>query len=335
MEFIAGDILTKDGFVKGYIKKDNEIVEIFKGNAPKKIKYKGLIIPSLINSHTHIGDSFIWRKNIRLPKKLKDLVEPPNGLKHKLLETSTDNEIINGMKKSLRIMEKSGINHFCDFREDGLKGIKQIKSALDEYNIKSTVLSRPKTNKFIKKELDDLLTYSNGIAISSISEWDYLELEKISEYTKKRKKIFSLHASEGIREDIDKIIDLKPNFLVHMTKATKADLILVKEKNIPIVICPRSNNYFGLEPNYKILKDVGIRLLIGTDNAMLNPPNILNELKFILSKTDVFNIYELLKMITINPRKVLNLECDILGSNPKANFIVLDKKTLKPLYKSY
>ena len=117
-----------------------------------------------------------------------------------------------------------------------------------------------------------------------------------------------------------------------MVKAEESDLIRVKECDIPVVLCPRSNSFFGLKPDIKLLKKVGIELLLGTDNAMLNPPDVLDELKYVKNMTSVFSVGELLNMITYNARKVLNLSPSILGSNSPADFVVLDKKTLDTLY---
>ena len=67
MKYIYGNILTKNGLINGYISyKNNKIVEIRKGNPPKKPYLKGLIIPNLINMHTHIGDSFIKEKKNKI-----------------------------------------------------------------------------------------------------------------------------------------------------------------------------------------------------------------------------------------------------------------------------
>ncbi|KYK27315.1 hypothetical protein AYK20_08320 [Thermoplasmatales archaeon SG8-52-1] len=335
MDYVSGEILTDNKFKKGYLTFENGvIIEIGIGNPPKKPIYKGLIVPTFVNAHTHIGDSFIKDKKIELPKDIEKLVKPPNGLKHKLLREVSDEEIIKGMEKSISIMLKSGTGHFCDFRENGILGISQFKAAIHKWNIKSLILSRPDLLEYDKNEMDIILKNSDGIAISSISDWDYSELKKIARDTEKRKKIFALHASERIREDIDDILDLKPNFLVHMLKATMSDLKIVKDNNIPIVICPRANSFYGLKPNFKLYKKAGIILSIGTDNAMINSPVITDEINYIQSISKVYSIFELLYMSTINARKVLNLECDILGPNSKADFIVLDKKSLKPLYVS-
>jgi cytosine/adenosine deaminase-related metal-dependent hydrolase len=333
MDFVSGEILNNDGFIDGYIAfKKGKIVETGSDNPPKKPICKGLIVPTFVNAHTHIGDSFIREKNIDLPKNIEELVAPPNGLKHKLLREASDKDIIEGMEKSIDIMIKSGTKYFCDFRENGILGISQLKAALQFWKINSLILARPDLLEYNKNEVDILLKNSNGIAISSISDWDYSELQKIARDTREKNKIFALHASERIRENIDDILDLKPNFLVHMIKASESDLIRAKGDKISIIICPRANSFYGLKPNYKLLKKVGVNLLLGTDNAMLNSPVILDEIRYVKSTSKYYSNFELLFMTTLGARKALNLDCDILGFNSKADFVVLDKKSLKPLY---
>jgi cytosine/adenosine deaminase-related metal-dependent hydrolase len=333
MQYVSGEILTNNGFQKGYIGfEKHKIIDVGKGVSPKKPIAKGLIVPSFVNTHTHIGDSFIKNKKVELPRDVEKLVAPPDGLKHKLLKEASEKELIDGMEASIDYMIKSGTSVFCDFREDGLFGICLLKTALDFWNISSVILSRPDYLIYNKNEIDILMNGSDGIGLSAISDWDYSELQKISKHVKKREKLFALHASERVRENIDDILDLKPDFLVHMVKATKSDLERVKDNKTPIVLCSRSNNFYGFLPDFELLKKVEVELTFGTDNAMLNKPSVLDELFFVRKKTNIFSVEELLNFATFNARKVLNLECDILGSNSKAEFVVLDKKTLKPLY---
>ena len=333
MKYVKGDIFTKDGFKKGCIGfEHNKIVEI-RSDCPNKSIVDGFIVPTFINSHTHIGDSFIKTRDVDLPHNLIKLVAPPHGLKHRLLKDASDVEIIGGMKRSIQDMIKSGISCFCDFREGGIDGINQIRNAMrGKKNIDSVVLSRPKDMTYDRTEIYLLLQNSDGIGISSISDWDYSDVKKISYHVHQQKKIFALHASEMIREDIDLILDSKPDFLIHMTKATKSDLIRVKDNDIPIVLCPRSNAFFGLKTNAELMKKIGLNLMLGTDNAMLNTPNILDELKYLKKNTKGFSIEELMYMITYNPRKALNLDCDILVQNSPSNFVVLDRGSLEIVY---
>ena len=336
MEIISGEILTGSGFVKGYITlHKNKISEIVRGTPSKKPICKGLIVPTFVNSHTHIGDYFIKDKGIDLPKDVEELVAPPDGLKHRLLKEASDEVIIRGMKDAIDIMLNSGTEFFLDFRENGISGVNMLKSATHQRPINSIILSRPDNLNFEKTEIDLLLDKSDGIAISSITDWEYSELQKIAKSAEIKNKIFALHASERIRENIDQILDLKPDFLVHMLKASESDFIKLREENIPIVVCPRSNSFFGLRPDFKLMKRVGVNVLIGTDNAMLNPPNIIEEISFIRSISKIYSTHELLFMSTFGARKALNLKCDILGSDSMGNFVVLDDKSLKPLYISF
>ena len=88
-------------------------------------------------------------------------------------------------------MRKKGVSCFCDFREGGLEGIYQIKNAMKDSHISSLILSRPKDQKFKKNIIESLLINSDGLGISSISDWDYQELKKIANYVKIKDKIFN------------------------------------------------------------------------------------------------------------------------------------------------
>ena len=97
MDFVSGEILTEEGFKKGYIEFNKEkIIEIGEGNPPQKPICKGLIVPTFVNAHTHIGDSFIKEKGIDLPKNIEELVAPPDGFKHRLLwrQVTWSNQVI-------------------------------------------------------------------------------------------------------------------------------------------------------------------------------------------------------------------------------------------------
>jgi cytosine/adenosine deaminase-related metal-dependent hydrolase len=333
MNYLQGEILTKDGFITGYLgfEQRGGVTEVRKGTPPEKPLAKGIVIPACVNAHTHIGDSFIRFKHLTLPRSVKDLVAPPAGLKHRLLKQASEQEIHEGIQRSLQEMNLSGTSWFCDFREGGLIGIFQLKKAMKTCGITSVVLARPSRLTFEKEELDLLLQNSDGIGLSSISDWDASEIEKLAKHVNRKKKIFALHASEVDREDIDRILDLHPNLLVHMIAATKSDLDRVHDANIPIVVCPRSYLFFGLNSNLALMKETGVTLLLGTDNAMINTPDVIEEVR-VLRKTGVFTLEELLTTVTYTPRKALNLDDCIQAGNLSERFIVLERDSLKPVY---
>jgi len=253
-----------------------------------------------INSHTHIGDAFI-----KLPEKkysIEELVAPFSGYKYKMLEKANEKEIINGMEKAIKLMEKAGIKAFVDFREGGIKGIKMLKKAMRGEKIKVIILGRPEKMNYNEEEINAILSMAHGMGLSSIYDWDE-SIEKIAEHVHKKHKIFALHASEARREDIDEILKLKPHFLVHLCKASKKDIEKVAECNVPVVVCPRSNAFFGLRPKIEMLLEYGITTMLGTDNAMIVEPDVIKEASYTLQNFEV-DEKQVVKMVTDNPKKV-------------------------------
>jgi len=252
----------------------------------------------IFNCHTHIGDAFI-----KLKKKysLEELVAP-NGYKHYMLNKAKEEEILMGMDKAIEIMERCNTDVFIDFREGGIKGVKILKKALEGKKIKAIILARPEKMEYSEKEIEKLLEISHGIGLSSYSDWGEDEIKLIAEHIKARKKIFAMHASEGKREDIGKILDLKPDFLVHLCRATEDDINEIVRKGIGIVVCPRANAYFGLKPPLKILMEKKAIVMLGTDNAMIVKPNIIEEMEYTVKNFGIRK-EEAFKMISKNPSK--------------------------------
>lgn len=268
----------------------------------------------IVNSHTHIGDAFIT-----LDKKtwtVEELVAPPHGLKHEMMRKASEKEILEGMKKAISVMEKCGTTHFFDFREGGVGGIKILKKAMEGSKLNAVILGRPVELRYDSKEINEILKISDGIGLSSISDWDYEELKKVAAHVNKKKKMFAIHASEAFREDINAILDLKPSLLIHMSSASRDDLEIVADAGVPVAVCPRSNAFFGIRPDIESMLGCGISLLLGTDNAMIAPPDIMQEMEYLLKNFDVSR-EQALAMITANPRKCLNVGLHIQQSDGK------------------
>ncbi len=250
----------------------------------------------IFNSHTHIGDAFI---SIDRKYSIEELFAP-YGIKHRMLEKASKEEIFNGMKKAIDTMKKCGTDFFVDFREGGIEGVRILKEALKGERIKAIILGRPKNLIYDEREVEELLDISDGIGMSSVYDWDRNEIEMIANHVHERKKIFAIHASEIRREDIDQIISLEPDFVIHLCKASDEDIKKLVKKNIGVVICPRSNFNFNLSPPLKSLIEYKANIMLGTDNAMIVEPDIFEEMKFLIEK---FGIEEekAYDMITKNP----------------------------------
>ena len=281
-----------------------------------------IVCPSFLNAHTHIGDSIV--KDIGDGKSIEEIVKPPNGLKHLALSNSSDDEIINGMTQSMWDMLETGTTHFIDYREGGLSGVKLLKEASKNIPITPIILGRDDSFygedpdlQNVKIAIKKLLKVCDGIAPSGFGEIsDEVAILIVSECEKKN-KISSIHVGEYESLQIDSLnktgkteiqraVDCGFNQLIHCVSPMKDDLDLIVKNNKNVVLSPRSNGTFslGIPPLLDFLKK-GIKPLIGTDNIMINSPNIFRELEYTLKamrayyKTFVDPV-EILKMATTN-----------------------------------
>ncbi len=303
---------------------DGIIIDISKeANEGKIIDVDGAIVaPSFLNGHTHIGDSIITDEGYGL--SLGEMVKPPNGVKHRALESAEDNDIIESMKSSMWDMLESGTTHFIDYREGGIKGIKLLKKASKDIPITPIILGRddsfygddPDLSK-VKSQIKKLLKIADGIAPSGFGEITDEVANLIVGECKKQGKISSIHVAESEstqiesldkfdKTEIERGVDSNFNQLVHCTNPKNNDLNLIKNSNANIAVCPRANATLnvGVAPLNEMLKS-GIKPILGTDNLMLNNPNMFRELEFTLKIMSVnyksyLNPCELLKMATTN-----------------------------------
>lgn len=307
---IAGGTVYSDGrFFKGYIESEEGVIsEVVEGKPNRKPDVEGIVVPLLANCHTHIGDASL-RGKIDAQMTLEELVRPPNGLKHRLLSQQSEKTMIAAMGGAIDEMRALGICRYVDFREGGPQGLQLFKDTIRLHPYpKPIVLSRPVKICYSEDEVDELIANSDGIGISAMRDWSYDDLLFMAAHVKRQKKIFALHASEGEREDISSILELEPDFLVHMSCATEDDLSECKDTDVPIVVCPRSNNRFGIRLDIARMLDIGVDVCIGTDNAMLHDLSIIEELKAAYSlggNSRRLEPSEVLKLAVENSRKVL------------------------------
>jgi len=288
-----------------------------------------LLIPGLINSHTHIGDSIA--KDIALDKDPDSKINPIFGIKQKILRETEPKKLAYFMRKTVKSMLKKGTTTFVDFREGGLDGVLLIQKVLSNIPIRAIILGRLefyqsknqiKKNSSIPKsylnQLESLLTNCDGIGISGSNENSDSALKQLS----KTKKIRAIHCAETKQSYLKskqitrktepkRSMLLKPDFLVHMTYASKSDLNIVSKKTRGIVVCPRANASLaeGI-PNVVQMMEMNCNITIGTDNVMINSPDLFREMDFLWKTT--MGIHQkriepknILKMVTINAGKLL------------------------------
>jgi cytosine/adenosine deaminase-related metal-dependent hydrolase len=132
VKYVTGKLLTVNGFVPGHLGfEDGTILEVGKGPKRGAIA-KGLILPSMFDAHTHLGDSFLSSRirKYRGDRSVPALFAPPHGFKHRELGRASQRAVGSGIRRSLGEMMRTGSKGFCDFREGGVKGLEPLEAAL-------------------------------------------------------------------------------------------------------------------------------------------------------------------------------------------------------------
>lgn len=317
---LRGTIIYGDEFepVDGYITVENGIIKDIEEST---IATDNIIAPCFVNAHTHIGDS-VLKDPPYLP--LEELVKPPHGLKHRILQTTSRDELIASMEACLKDMIKTGTCAFADFREGGVAGVNALREALgDGQRIKAQIFGRPSNGD------TGYLDFCDGTGLSSTRDLEMDFIKDIAGRTKEKGRKFAIHAGERDSSDISSAIELQPDFLIHLTHAGKKDIISVSEAGIPVVVCLRSNymTRSGI-PQIKKMLDEGILVAAGTDNVMLNSANMFVEMEF-LAKTNLYDDRQVFKLCTLNGAKLLGIDSESgsIEKGKKARLMILTKKS--------
>ena len=317
-----------------------------------------LMIPALINAHTHIGDAIA--KDLALDLAFDQAVNPIFGIKKKILENSKREHLIAFMRNAIASMVRRGITTFADFREGGLEGIEMLKNA---NNANAITLGRinyyfsieqVKRDEALpsdrREEVKKVIKYADGLGISGANEYSNKALRFFNSI--RGNKIIAIHAAES-RESYDRSIEnfkmsdvrriisyLKPDILVHMTNASEEDIKLAANSNI--VICPRANATLGVGmPDLATMLKYNYNIAIGTDNVMINSPDLFREMDYLFKISRVLgykiSAKEIVKMVTVNPARMFRLNSGYIAKNRVADAIFIDKYSidLEPMHDPY
>ena len=341
-----------------------------------------LILPGLIDAHTHIGDSIA--KDLTTDRDLSSTVDPIVGIKRKILSRSDPAHLEAFMRNTAISMLKSGIVAFADFREGGLDGVKLLRRAVSGLKIKPIVLGRiekyfdptyphhnSSTNSktlsidssVFPQEISDVLDVSDGLGISGTNENTDRSLIEYSKAVRNHdttsssgtKRLLAIHTAEsqettalsikksGLTEVERAIKFLQPDFVVHMTQAINKDITAVAANKIGIVVCPRSNGLLGCGvPRVADMINNGCLVGLGTDNVMLNSPDLFREMDYLWKVSRAMGGHQIsardvLKMATVNGAEILHLNSGCIEPGRSADMMFIDKKhvDLFPVHDPY
>ena len=339
--------------------KDDKIIDLvgdYNGEYDEVIDATNkIVLPGLINAHTHLGMSMFKATNdsLTLMEWLQDKIWP-------IEDKMTDEDTYYSVLMALIEMIKTGTTCSNDmyFNCDGaIKAIKEMRvrsvftRTLTDVNCDGE--DRLKEFRRIYNENKDnpLITFT--IAPHAFYTCNENYLKKCSEVASELNLPVHMHYNENrgeiedtIKEygktplEVLKTTDLINNKLIlaHATYITDEELNAFKDKDVSFVHNPLSNLNLGCGiADIKKYKDY-VNVCLGTDGV--GSGNNLNmfyhmSLVDLLQKgkyTDptVFNSYEVLKMATINGAKALGLS-DKIGSievGKQADIVMLDMNSI-------
>lgn len=319
-----------------------------------------VVIPGLYNGHTHMGDSALPDGATGLT--LEQAFFRPAGYKYRELAKLTPETHLPHLEAHLRYMARTGTVCHLDFREQGPAGAELLRAASVNTGVESIILNQFNESPFAESvlranppgaalppthraELERMLAVADGFSESTMNDLTDAAWSEIRALTSERKKLRAIHCLEnaGYRElslattgrgDLARAIELyDPHLVVHLTVADADEIALLVRAGKTAALNPRANANLGLPlPPVAALLRAGANLLLGTDNGMLNSPNLLAELDFTykLAKSQFGDALSpdpaaILRMATSNIRPVLGGDHHgALEVGLPATFVVLD-----------
>ena len=317
-----------------------------------------VVIPGLYNSHTHMGDSCMPDGATGLT--LEQGFFRPEGFKYRRLAQIDRREHLRHVVNHLRYMARTGTVGHIDFREQGPAGSELLREASLITGVESVILGQFSGVPFgaaelsansaplpggSLRELEAILSVADGFSESTMNDLTDTAWGEIREATRAGGKLRAIHCLEnrGYRDvsmertgrgDLVRAIEIfDPHLVVHMTVADREEIALLARSGKSAALNPRANANLGLPmPPIRDLMDSGANLLLGTDNGLLNSPNLLAELDFTykLAKSQFADAVRpdplaILRMATSNISAVLGPGTPgFIEAGLPATFVVLD-----------
>ncbi|WP_456482330.1 amidohydrolase family protein [Methanopyrus sp.] len=257
---------------------DGRVRRIEEGREPCADDFD-VVLPAPFNAHVHAADWAFRHAGLGMP--LEKVVAPPDGLKHRLLEKVGERELEASIRDFLRTSLKFGCPGVADFREGGVEGLRLGLRAAEGFPT-YVPMGRPEAlddPEKVEEELRVLSELTEFVGIPDV----HLPNDVLEAVRDSGLRVY-VHANESwrsvrecVREygvtEIERAVELlEPEGIVHCVVLTDRDRELLEELDPVVILCPRSNDYYGLgNPDPGRLR--GIRVLLGTDNGMSVEPD--------------------------------------------------------------
>jgi 5-methylthioadenosine/S-adenosylhomocysteine deaminase len=311
---------------------------------------QNIIIPGLINLHTHAGMFYLRGLSDDLPyRQWWENIIWPTEKKMTLADKKK------GAESSIKEMLQTGTTCFSDIYE----GSEDVADLVKQYGIRAVIaygiidindkvkskVEWDRTERF-KNYLKNLNCSRVKLAIGPNTTFLCSEetLIRSQKYAKENNALVHIHMSEDKRTPFPKDLLGSNVVAAHCCYLSDEDIKVFAEKNAKVAHCPRANMKLasGVMPLKKYL-NAGICVGLGTDSVVSNNNlDMFEEMQFaaLLQKVhfrdaEAASAQTVLDMATINGAKALKLNAGSVEVGKLADLVLLDAKhtLLQPLEK--
>ena len=357
------------------IVKGNKIIavgekEILSNYTAKKIinAEGGIIMPGMINTHTHVSMSVFRSLADDVPDRLHRYIFP---LENKMVSPEM---VYTGAIHGAIEMAKSGVTTMVDmylFEESAAEAVKKIglRGIMTQNIIKYPTADGKDGEakiklaiKFIEKyKNDELITPGFGPhAPHTVKEED---LKRIRDLSKKYNVPVSMHVAETQKEFdkfkveykmtpieyLDSIGLLNERFIAaHSIFVTDSDIALMKKRDVGVAhnMVANIKSAKGVSPALKMFDD-GLRIGLGTDGPMSgNTLDIIGQMGYVAKLHKLTNKdrsamppYKVVEMATIGGARAIHRDNELgsLEINKLADIVILETKStnMQPIFDPY
>lgn len=314
--------------------------------------YNGLIIPGMVNCHSHIEYSYVKGlipRGSGLPEFIRSIIEikikneVPDEKKadaakvwdEKMFQQGVvavgdhnNNDYVYDMKKGSKIYYHNFIELYDEDNQDAdttfHNGLKRAKES-EQLGFTATVI--PHACYTME---DRLIALTGGEATSCEGE--------------KATGVLSTHFKEstalGGEDETSRVIDnisadRSSIIFVHSIYASREDMILAKNKfgdKLTISCCPLSNVFIEKTMgDIEMFRELGIRIAIGTDSLSSNDTlSMVDEMKSLSARYPNISMQEIIEMATINGAEALKIEqwAGTIEENKSPGIVLLENVDL-------
>lgn len=334
----ASRVLTPKGIERDVIITIDDLGKIV--NVEREVKnidsiaylehYSGLIIPGMVNCHSHIEYSYVKGmipSGAGLPEFIRSIIEIKIDNKtsdqkktevakawdEKLFQQGViavgdhnNNDYVYEVKRDSKIYYHNFIELFDVKNQDADKtfhnGMKRVEQS-KKLNLTATVAPHASYTM-----TDRLLALAGGKATSNDG---VRAIGAVSTHFKESEVLGGDDETNRIIENIS--ADRDSVILVHCIYASREDLKRAKTNysdKLTISICPLSNIFIeGKMGNVDMFRELGIRIALGTDSLSSNDTlSMIEEMKCLSKHYPNIPLQEIIEMVTTNGAKALNID---------------------------